>query len=362
MLPIIRPDVTFDEVADDLRAGARVRDADERSVSPALRGAAGCRGRCRSRRGHDLGHDRHAPRPRRHRRSGPATRCWCRTSPSPPPGNVVVALRSDTGARRLHPRRVRHRSRRRRRGDVTERTRAVIVVDPFGQPADVRSPRSTGATSHRLAVIEDAACALGSSREGVPCGAWPDVPGCFSFHPRKVVTTGEGGAVTTDDTALAERLRLLRSHGGARGPAVGLSFVEHGFNYRLSEVQAVIGLPQLRRLDADTRRPAAHGGCLRVPPRRGATESISSVPPAGERLVVPVLRRPRRPARRSGRGPCRGRHRVDPRHLRDARPSCLRPPRLLPGRSARELRPSAALPHAPTPGGDARSAGGAGRG
>lgn len=131
---------------------------------------------------------------------------------------------------------------------ITPRTKAVIVVDPFGQPA-LDHEQLEVAHAHDLVVIEDAACGLGSSRGGVPCGRWPGVPGCFSFHPRKVVTTGEGGAITTDDGELAARVRLLRSHGGQRGPEVGLEFVAHGFNYRMSEVQAVLGLAQLRRLD-----------------------------------------------------------------------------------------------------------------
>lgn len=131
----------------------------------------------------------------------------------------------------------------------TPRTRAALVVDPFGQPA--LTTELLGALQGLgVSVIEDAACGLGSSRAGVPCGAWPGVSGCFSFHPRKVVTTGEGGAVSTDDAELAERLRTLRSHGGVPGPAVGLAFDLHGYNYRLSEVQAVLGLAQLARLDA----------------------------------------------------------------------------------------------------------------
>lgn len=141
----------------------------------------------------------------------------------------------------------------------SERTRALLVVDPFGQPA-VTADLLGWAADHDIVVIEDAACALGSSRDGVCCGAHPSVPGCFSFHPRKVVTTGEGGAVTTSDAALAERLRRLRSHGGAPGPAVGLEFVEHGFNHRMSEVQAVLGIPQMARLQEirlDRQRTAA---------------------------------------------------------------------------------------------------------
>lgn len=139
---------------------------------------------------------------------------------------------------------------------VTGRTKAIMVVHPFGQPADLDAVAGL-AESGGLAVIEDAACALGSSRDGVACGS--RFVGCFSFHPRKVVTTGEGGAITTSDEELAERLRLLRNHGGRRVD-VGFEFVEHGFNYRLGEVPAAIGLAQLRRLDEiiGDRRTTAH--------------------------------------------------------------------------------------------------------
>lgn len=132
---------------------------------------------------------------------------------------------------------------------VTDRTKAIIAVDPFGQPA-ITPALIALADRHGLTIIEDAACALGSSSAGVACGGHVGIPGCFSFHPRKVVTTGEGGAVTTNDADLADRLRRLRSHGGQPGPAVGLAFVDHGFNFRMSEVQAVLGLPQLARLEA----------------------------------------------------------------------------------------------------------------
>jgi len=140
---------------------------------------------------------------------------------------------------------------------VTSRTRALLPVDPFGQPPDYDALARL-ADDHGLAVVEDAACALGSSRSGVASGGRP-WPTCFSFHPRKVVTTGEGGAVTTDDPVLAERLALLRSHGGVRD-TVGLRFVDNGFNYRLSEIPSALGLDQLGRLDAivDDRRATAH--------------------------------------------------------------------------------------------------------
>jgi perosamine synthetase len=140
---------------------------------------------------------------------------------------------------------------------ITSRTRAMIPVDPFGQPPDF-SALAELAAQHDLAIVEDAACALGSSRDGITCGGRP-WPTCFSFHPRKVVTTGEGGAVTTDDAELAERMARLRSHGGVRDE-VGLRFVDNGFNYRLSEIPSALGLDQLGRLDAilDDRRSTAH--------------------------------------------------------------------------------------------------------
>ena len=87
--------------------------------------------------------------------------------------------------------------------------------------------------------------------------------GCISFHPRKVVTCGEGGMVTTDDDALAERLRLLKNHGAQRTTSGTLEFVEPGFNYRLSEVPAILGLSQMQRLDqilADRQRTARRYG------------------------------------------------------------------------------------------------------
>lgn len=132
---------------------------------------------------------------------------------------------------------------------VTTRTTALVPVDPFGQPADLSGVRSLAAT-RGLAVVEDAACALGSAFEGRGCGSWPDV-GCFSFHPRKVLTTGEGGVVTTDDEGLAMSMRELRNH-GASPPApgrVGSRFTRNGFNYRLAEIPALIGVAQMARLD-----------------------------------------------------------------------------------------------------------------
>jgi perosamine synthetase len=134
------------------------------------------------------------------------------------------------------------------RAKVTGRTRAIMAVHPFGQPVDGAGLAAL-AGDHGLAVVEDAACALGSSSAEGPCGS--QFPGAFSFHPRKVVTTGEGGALSFRDGDLADRARRLRSHGGIAGEpgTVGLRFVENGYNYRLAEIPAALGLAQLRRLD-----------------------------------------------------------------------------------------------------------------
>ncbi len=130
---------------------------------------------------------------------------------------------------------------------VTSRTRAVMPVHLFGLAADME-PILAFARQRGLAVIEDAACALGATYRGRPCGSFGDA-GCFSFHARKVVTTGEGGMVVTSRSGLAERLQLLRSHGGVRARD-RFVFHEAGFNYRLSDIQAAVGVVQMRRLAA----------------------------------------------------------------------------------------------------------------
>ena len=142
-------------------------------------------------------------------------------------------------------------------GKVTAKTRAIVPVDPFGQPADMAAVTKL-AERHGLFVLEDAACALGAEHDGRRCGAWPGA-GCFSFHPRKIVATGEGGMITTDDDALAERLRLLRNQGCVSGDS-GMSFEANGYNYRMSEIQAALGVAQMKRIDAiiaDRRATAA---------------------------------------------------------------------------------------------------------
>jgi perosamine synthetase len=123
---------------------------------------------------------------------------------------------------------------------VTPRTKAVLAVHLFGRPARLDE-------LPELPVLEDAAGALGASRDGQACGSLGEVA-CFSFHPRKIVTTGEGGAVTTSDDALAERLRSLRHHGWS--PSDGYTDMPApAYNYRLSDVLCALGIPQLRRLE-----------------------------------------------------------------------------------------------------------------
>jgi perosamine synthetase len=139
---------------------------------------------------------------------------------------------------------------------ASPRTRAVIVVDQAGGPADL-APIEAWCAARSIEVVEDAACALGATRAGAPVGAGAALA-VFSFHPRKVITTGEGGMVVTDDALRAERLRRLREHGmsmgaaerHARGGAAIEQYLEVGFNYRMTDLQAAVGRVQLGRLDA----------------------------------------------------------------------------------------------------------------
>jgi perosamine synthetase len=129
---------------------------------------------------------------------------------------------------------------------ITPRSRAIMPVHAFGLAADM-DPILGLARAHRLAVIEDAACAIGGTYRGRPCGGL-GTTGCFSFHPRKLITTGEGGMLLTDDDRLAGRIALLRSHGGIRRDG-RFTFEAAGFNYRMSDILAAVGVAQLRKLD-----------------------------------------------------------------------------------------------------------------
>ena len=144
---------------------------------------------------------------------------------------------------------------------ITPRTRAILCVHQIGFPCDLPAILAI-ARPRGLPVIEDAACAIGSEiridgdwqRIGRPHGRLA----CFSFHPRKLVTTGDGGMITTADPSLAERLRLLRQHAmlvpsTARHESRSVtleSFSEPAFNFRMTDLQAAVGRPQLARLAA----------------------------------------------------------------------------------------------------------------
>ena len=139
---------------------------------------------------------------------------------------------------------------------LTPTTRAVVLVHQGGVPADVDEVRAFCDT-HGLALVEDAACAAGSTYRGKPVGAGSAMA-AWSFHPRKLLTTGEGGMLTLEDGDLAVRLRRLREHGmsvsaadrHASGTPVQEQYLETGFNYRMTDIQAAVGLVQLTRLDA----------------------------------------------------------------------------------------------------------------
>jgi perosamine synthetase len=127
---------------------------------------------------------------------------------------------------------------------VTARTRAVLAVHLFGRP--LAWDELADAVSPEVVLVEDAAGALGARWRDMPCGGLGAM-GCLSFHPRKIVTTGEGGAVTTNDPELADAVRRMRHHGIE--PNGAFEIRAPGLNYRLSDILCAVGIPQLRRLD-----------------------------------------------------------------------------------------------------------------
>lgn len=138
---------------------------------------------------------------------------------------------------------------------ITQRTKAVIIVHLFGLCADMDAIRK--AVPAEIPIVEDCACAAGATYKGASAGTL-GVAGVFSFHPRKSITTGEGGMVTTNDSALAERCDQLRNHGASvseetrhSGPKPYLlpDFNLLGFNYRMTDLQGAVGLVQLEKLD-----------------------------------------------------------------------------------------------------------------
>lgn len=150
------------------------------------------------------------------------------------------------------------------RQHITPRTKAIIPVDFTGQPADMEEIMRI-ARDHGLIVIEDAAHSLGATYKGKRVGSIADMT-MFSFHPVKHITTGEGGMITTDSEAFYHRLLLFRSHGITRDPArmhrqgEGAWYYEMhdlGYNYRMTDIQAALGLSQIRGLDAFVERRRA---------------------------------------------------------------------------------------------------------
>ncbi len=138
---------------------------------------------------------------------------------------------------------------------ITKRTKAILPIDQIGLACDIDAVNDI-AERHGIVVVEDAAPAIGESYRGRKVGSNAQQT-VFSFHPRKVITTGEGGMITTDDDLLADRARKLRAHGMSvsdlerhRSDDVIIEeYNELGFNYRMTDIQASIGLVQLRRLD-----------------------------------------------------------------------------------------------------------------
>jgi perosamine synthetase len=133
---------------------------------------------------------------------------------------------------------------------VTPRTKAIMPVHLYGHPADMRAVNALAA-AHGLFIVEDAAEAHGAAVDGRTVGGWGHL-GTFSFYANKIVTTGEGGMLTTDDAGLASRCRMLRDH--AMPPQKRYWHEEVGFNYRMTNLQAAVGVAQMERVDAFIRR------------------------------------------------------------------------------------------------------------
>ena len=170
---------------------------------------------------------------------------------------------------------------------ITARTRAILAIHQMGMPCDLAS-LSALANQYGIALIEDAACAVGSqiymNEKWDPIGRPHGVIACFSFHPRKVITTGEGGMLTTRDFELDQKFRLSRQHGMSVSDAVRhgsaqVVFEDYlcvGFNYRMTDVQAAVGRKQLERLPDLVSRRRALADCY--------TELLKDV----DEIVLPV--------------------------------------------------------------------------
>lgn len=148
---------------------------------------------------------------------------------------------------------------------ITKKTKAIIVVHYGGQPCDMKEIMQI-AKRHNLQVVEDCAHSLGAKYIGQKTGSIGAI-GCFSFYPTKIITTLEGGMATTNNESIAKQIKLLREHGITRGALERektatwyYNIVDLGYNYRLNEVQAALGISQLKRVDEINRKriEAAH--------------------------------------------------------------------------------------------------------
>ena len=153
--------------------------------------------------------------------------------------------------------------------NLTEKTRVIVPVDLYGFSVNMKPIREI-ASEHGLAVVEDAAQAHGATYAGKPVGVFADVA-CWSLYASKNMTTGEGGVVTTDNDAVAETLRLVRTH-GEKDKYASLML---GYNYRMSEIQAAIGLVQLEKLPGF------------VAKRRANAKRLTNLLSASDRLKLP---------------------------------------------------------------------------
>lgn len=133
---------------------------------------------------------------------------------------------------------------------LSPNTKAVIFVDALGNPSGISAIKAI-CQARGVPLIEDAACAIGSSENEVRCGAIADLT-CFSFHPRKLISTGEGGAITTNRDDWSAWLDVKLMHGACGMKGMGMDFVDYGYNFRLPELQSIMGRKQLAKIEAIT--------------------------------------------------------------------------------------------------------------
>ena len=131
---------------------------------------------------------------------------------------------------------------------ITKQTKAVIFVDALGNPTGLTEIKSI-CDRYEIPLIEDAACAMGSSENGKRCGSIADLT-CYSFHPRKLLSTGEGGAIATDNDVWADWFDVKLMHGAKGMKGLAMDFVDYGYNFRLPELQAIMGCKQLAKLES----------------------------------------------------------------------------------------------------------------